>query len=267
MFSATTLRLNELLAWSDDPWAYWYPDNDNILSVQTTSVPYALALDSGAYVLSGSPASLVAARNLALASGAYALGGFPATFQKGRGLPLATGAYALSGSAATLTYTPGSHASYTLALHSGSYLLSGSSASLVAVVANLMDMHDGGGGKKKPRPLPWTKEDEARDKARRAALDAAEEARREKPSESVRAAVEAAVAAQKPKIDAEPDAPAPVALKVNAGAKQKVPTPKPDAPLGKIAVAKQLAKDMAREAAEAFDDDEDDAITALLLTL
>lgn len=87
---------------------------------------YTLAAESGSYALTGSAATLKAARMMAAASGAYALTGSAATLKRAFTMPAASGAYALTGSGADLRVTRNMNA------EAGSYALTGSPAALRA---------------------------------------------------------------------------------------------------------------------------------------
>ncbi len=90
----------------------------------TGGTAYTLALDSGAFTLTGTAATLRVARRLALDSGTFALTGTAAGLKVGRKLALAAGAFTLTGTAATL------RATRSLACASGSFALTGTDAGL-----------------------------------------------------------------------------------------------------------------------------------------
>jgi hypothetical protein len=97
-------------------------------------VNYTLVCAAGAYVYSGSAASLVVGRTLPLATGTYVYTGQAAILSLKRNMPLAAGAYNYVGNAATLTYVPGAaKVDYVLALSAGAYVYTGKDAQLTYV--------------------------------------------------------------------------------------------------------------------------------------
>lgn len=84
-----------------------------------------LVADPGTYTLTGSAATLTAARNFSADSGQYLLTGSAAALSVGRNLSAASGAYVLTGQTATLTRT------YNLSANAGTFNLNGASATFL----------------------------------------------------------------------------------------------------------------------------------------
>jgi hypothetical protein len=85
---------------------------------------YTLAADPGAYVVTGTAATLTVGHRLAADAGAYVLSGTAATLKVGYRLTADAGAYVLSGTAATFART------YRLTADSGAFVWTGTAATL-----------------------------------------------------------------------------------------------------------------------------------------
>lgn len=121
--SATTSTLRQKLTFGDldtaeaTVFTTWYLGSSG--GAQT------LTADPGTYTLTGSAATLTAARNFSADSGQYLLTGSAATLSIGRNLSAASGAYVLTGQSAGLTRT------YNLSAGSGTFNLTGASATFL----------------------------------------------------------------------------------------------------------------------------------------
>jgi hypothetical protein len=106
----------------------WTSTNTNSVGVafevKVASTARTLTAASGAFVLSGTAASLKVGRKVAAASASFALSGTAATLNKGFRLTAASGPFALSGTSAALK------AGRKLAAASGSFTLSGATIAL-----------------------------------------------------------------------------------------------------------------------------------------
>jgi hypothetical protein len=100
-------------------------------TVATLRAARKLAAAAGAVSVTGTAAGLKAGRKIAAASGAFSLTGTAAALRAARRLPAASGAVAITGTAADLIYTPGA-AHYTLTAASGAFAVTGTAASLRA---------------------------------------------------------------------------------------------------------------------------------------
>lgn len=125
MASSTAMTLPQMLAWAQDPWAFWYPqklDLSAMLKVASGGATYTLTAAQGTFVLNGIAATLNSARSLIAAKGTYAVNGIAAAFNRGIGMPAAQGAFIVSGIAA--------NRGISMSAAKGSYVVNGIAAGL-----------------------------------------------------------------------------------------------------------------------------------------
>jgi hypothetical protein len=104
---------------------------------------YRLVADSGSYAVTGQSANITRSRLLTAAAGSYSVTGQSATILKSKVLQSASGAYVVSGNNANIVYTPVS-GGYTLTAESGSYSVSGKNAT-ITFTGGTQVIHGGGG--------------------------------------------------------------------------------------------------------------------------
>jgi hypothetical protein len=90
----------------------------------STANSYTLTAGSGSFALTGSAATLKAARLLTASAGSFTVTGSPATLKKGYLLTASSGSFVLTGSVATLT------AARKLTASAGSFVINGAAATL-----------------------------------------------------------------------------------------------------------------------------------------
>lgn len=100
------------------------------ISGTVASTGYTLVADSGAFVLTGTAATLRVARKITASSGTFALTGTAAALRAARKMTAVSGAFTLTGTAAGL------RAARTIVAGSGSFALTGSDATLTYVPAD-----------------------------------------------------------------------------------------------------------------------------------
>jgi hypothetical protein len=103
---------------------------------------YTVTANTGTYVVTGSPASILRGYRLVAASGSYTVTGQSANITRSRLLTANAGSYGVSGNNANIVYTP-SVSGYTLTAASGSYTVSGNSATITFTDGGQTDTRDG----------------------------------------------------------------------------------------------------------------------------
>lgn len=101
--SGNFVSMQDLLAWAQDPWAFWYPDPVSANPLRASATAYQLAADPTAFAFSGAPALFGWRRGILAAPASVAISGASATEVAKRKLPASPASVAFTGSAETPT--------------------------------------------------------------------------------------------------------------------------------------------------------------------